>query len=71
MADLPRELDATNAPRSYEPKTGDITLDAPWGNLAIFYKPFANSPSLVRLGTFDGSVEVLMSNPTVRFELAE
>ncbi|OOY22828.1 hypothetical protein BMI91_18710 [Thioclava sediminum] len=71
IADLPRKLDTTGAPRSYEPKTGDITLYAPWGNLAIFYKPFANSPDLVRLGAFDGSLEALMSNPTVRFERAE
>lgn len=71
VADLPRKLDTTGAPRAYEPKTGDITLYAPWGNLAIFYKPFANSPGLVRLGAFDGSLEALMSNPTVRFERAE
>ncbi|WP_135502244.1 cyclophilin-like fold protein [Roseovarius aestuariivivens] len=36
VADLPRALDTTGAPDSYEPKAGDITLYVPWGNLAIF-----------------------------------
>ncbi|SOC07032.1 cyclophilin-like fold protein [Rhodobacter maris] len=73
IADLPRRLDTTGAPRSYKPATGDITLYAPWGNLAIFLKPFSSAPGLVPLGRFDGPVTALdRSGPvTARFERAE
>jgi hypothetical protein len=73
VADLPRELDTTNAPASYTPKAGDITYYAPWGNLAIFYKPFRTSRGLVRLGAFDGSIDALLRDGAtpVRIEAAE
>jgi hypothetical protein len=72
IADLPRKLDTSEAPASYTPKTGDITLYAPWGNLAIFYKPFQNSRGLVRLGAFDGPLDALIKDEPikVRIELA-
>ena len=72
VADLPRELDTTDAPASYRPEIGDITLYAPWGNLAIFCKPFQRSRGLVRLGAFDGSIEALVRNGDipVRIEMA-
>ncbi|RJS93836.1 hypothetical protein D3260_06415 [Salinisphaera sp. Q1T1-3] len=60
IADLPRELDTSDAPDSYKPETGDITLYAPWGNLAIFYKPFQKSRGLVRLGEFSGPIDALV-----------
>lgn len=60
IADLPRRLDTTGAPESYKPETGEITLYAPWGNLAIFYKPFQRSRGLVRLGAFDGPLDALL-----------
>ena len=60
IADLPRKLDTTGAPASYAPKPGDITLYAPWGNLAIFYKPFQSSRGLVRLGAFEGPIDALL-----------
>ncbi len=73
IADLPRKLDTTGAPRAYKPETGDITLYAPWGNLAIFYKPFQKSNGLVRLGAFDGSVAPLVDagDTSVRIEIAD
>lgn len=73
VADLPRRLDTTGAPDSYAPKAGDITYYAPWGNLAIFYKPFRNSSGLVRLGVFDGTVDALLKAHVVpvRIEVAE
>ncbi|MDE4274403.1 cyclophilin-like fold protein [Phaeobacter gallaeciensis] len=73
VADLPRKLDTTGAPASYKPETGDITLYAPWGNLAIFYKPFQNSRGLVRLGAFDGDIAPLVRSApyTVRIEIAD
>ncbi len=73
VADLPRQLDTTDAPRSYTPKPGDITLYAPWGNMAIFYKSFGTTAGLVRLGAFDGSIEPLLKTGPykARFQRAE
>ena len=73
IADLPREVDSSGAPKSYGPSVGDITIYAPWGNLAIFYKPFPASRGLVRLGAFDGSIDALKKSGsfTARFERAE
>jgi len=73
VADLGRKLDDTGAPRAYAPEAGDITQYRPWGNLAIFYKPFQSSPGLLRLGEFDGALEPLLQDGdfAVRIELAE
>lgn len=73
VADLPRKLDTTDAPTSYTPKAGDITYYAPWGNLAIFQKPFQTSRGLVRLGAFDGPIDALLKDGAipVRIEVAE
>jgi hypothetical protein len=73
VADLPRKLDTSDAPASYSPEAGDITYYAPWGNLAIFYKPFRTSSGLVRLGAFDGPIDALLKDGaiSVRIEAAE
>lgn len=73
VADLPRKLDTADAPASYTPKASDITYYAFWGNLAIFYKPFPSSRGLVRLGAFDGPIDVLLKAgaTSVRIEAAE
>ena len=73
VADLPRELDTTDAAPSYTPEVGDITYYAPWGNLAIFYKPFRASSGLIRLGAFDGPIDALMKRGpiSVRIDTAE
>jgi len=73
VGDLPRKLDSRGAPASYAPKAGDITYYAPWGNLAIFYKPFRAASDLVRLGAFDGPIDALLKDGTfpVRIEAAE
>lgn len=73
IADLPRELDTTGAPARYAAKTGDITLYAPWGNIAIFYKPFQAASGLVRLGAFDGPIDALVRDKPfqARFERAD
>lgn len=73
VADLPRALDTSGAPDSYKPEVGDITLYAPWGNLAIFYKPFQRSRGLVRLGAFDDPIDPLVRDGEikVRIELSD
>lgn len=73
VADLPRRLQTADAKASYEPKAGDITVYAPWGNLAIFYKPFQLSRGLVRLGEFAGPIDDLVRDGpiAVRIERAD
>lgn len=73
VADLGRKLDDTGMPRAYEPKAGDITQYRPWGNLAIFYRPFPSSAGLLRLGAFDGPMDALLRDGdiAVRIELAD
>lgn len=60
VADLPRSLTTEQAPPSYAARGGDITYYAPWGNLAIFYRDFRSATGLVRLGAFDGDIDVLV-----------
>jgi len=50
ISDLPRKLTIQGAPAGSEPAAGDITYYAPWGNLALFYRDFAYSDGLVKLG---------------------
>ncbi len=73
VADLGCKLDDTGAPRSYEPKAGDITQYRPWGNLAIFYKPFQFSAGLLRLGAFDDPIDALLGEEelSIRIEVAD
>tara|TARA_Y100000815_G_scaffold197627_1_gene181124 strand:- start:144 stop:497 length:354 start_codon:yes stop_codon:yes gene_type:complete len=73
VADLPRKLDTTDAPARYAAKAGDITLYAPWGNMAIFYKQFQAASGLVRLGAFDGPIDALLQDGAfpARFALAD
>ena len=47
---LPRKLDIAGARAGTTPLAGDLCYYAPWGNLAIFLKPFRHSPGLMRLG---------------------
>lgn len=53
ITDLPKKLDTSGAPSGTNAKTGDICYYAPWGNLAIFYKPFGFASGLINLGSFD------------------
>ena len=51
VAYLPRKLSKAGAPAGAKPEIGDIAYYAPWGNLAIYYKAFAYSDGLIKLGT--------------------
>ncbi|QQF06199.1 cyclophilin-like fold protein [Sinorhizobium meliloti] len=50
IAYLPSKLSTRGAPSAINPKAGDVTYYAPWGNLALFHKDFRRSPDLVKLG---------------------
>jgi len=59
VADLPRRLSTAGAPEGADPVIGDIAYYAPWGNLAIYYRDFAWSRGLVRLGRLEGDTSSL------------
>lgn len=59
IAYLPEKLSESKV-EGYEPKKGDITYYAPWGNLAIFYRDFGYSPGLVSLGQIEGDAAQLV-----------
>ncbi|WP_286237908.1 cyclophilin-like fold protein [Neptuniibacter halophilus] len=73
IADLPKSLSQQGSARGYKPEAGDITYYAPWGNLAIFYKPFSYSTGLLRLGQLNGEISALTEHSEfeVTFRLAE
>lgn len=56
---LPDKLTTQGAPSGSTPAVGDISYYAPWGNLAIYYKDFAYSAELVRLGRVSSGIEHL------------
>ena len=56
---LPRKLSTDGAPDSYDPQEGDVTLYAPWGNLAIFYRDAGSSPGLVPMGRVESGLDLL------------
>jgi hypothetical protein len=73
IADLPRRLSTVEAPPGTEPRAGDITYYAPWGNLALFYRDFTYSDGLIHLGRLDagaaGVLAGLAPDTPVRIEL--
>lgn len=73
IGDPPRTLSTKEAADGFDPSIGDITLYAPWGNLAIFYRDFPWSRGLIPLGRITSGVEklaALRGNFKVTFEQA-
>jgi hypothetical protein len=56
---LPDKLTTQGAPSGSTPAVGDISYYAPWANLAIYYKDFAYSAELVKLGRVSSGIEHL------------
>ncbi len=73
VSDLPRRLSIADAPAGVDPAVGDIAYYAPWGNLAVFHRPFGHSTGLVTLGRIDAGIEALRrpGRLTVKIELVE
>ncbi|WP_295157270.1 cyclophilin-like fold protein [uncultured Brachyspira sp.] len=72
---LKKKLNTQNEPDGINPKAGDITYYAPWGNLAIFYKNFRYSNNLIYLGKFENISDIsklsnIKGNFDMRIELA-
>lgn len=71
IGDPPRALFTKGAMDGFDPSIGEITLSAPWGNLAIFYRDFPWSRGLIPLGRITSGVEklaALRGNFEVTFE---
>lgn len=66
VADLGEKLPDDLMPAGFEPKAGDITQYAPWGNLAIFHKGFRYSDGLLKLGEIEQGLDVLRRPGKVR-----
>ncbi|AWH21525.1 cyclophilin-like fold protein [Stenotrophomonas sp. ZAC14D2_NAIMI4_6] len=66
IAQLPRRLSVSGEPEGITPMAGDIAFYAPWGNLAIFHKPFGYSKGLIRLGRIDGGLQILRAAGPVK-----
>ncbi len=72
VSDLPRKLSTQGAPPGHDPSIGDITLYAPWGNLAIFYEDFGYASGLIILGKIDSGIDTLSQlSGEVTFERME
>ena len=50
---LQSKLSGQGEPEGFTPKRGDISYYMPWGNLAIFYRDFRYSRSLIKIGTIN------------------
>ena len=59
ISDPPRRLDTSDVPAGYDPSVGDLTLYAPWGNLAFFYRDHGYDRGLVPLGTIVSGADIL------------
>jgi hypothetical protein len=71
ISDLPSRLTTEGSPEGTAAKKGDITLYAPWGNLAIFYKSHSYVSGLIKLGQLDepDALPVHLDAYSARFEL--
>lgn len=65
-----RKLSVRDAPPGFDPLAGDITLYAPWGNVALFYKDFGYSNGLISMGKITDGIEAfaVKGSITVKIE---
>ncbi len=54
IANPPEKLETKGVPDSFTPAAGDLAYYIPWGNLALFYRDFRRSSSLIHLGRIEG-----------------
>ena len=62
-------LDTSEAPSSCDPEVGDLTVYAPWGNIAIFYRDFGYSNGLVPFGRLDDGAIDLFAEQSGTFDV--
>ena len=74
IAYLNPKLRVGQSPTSMTPHTGDLTYYLPWGNLAVFVRPFRESDGLVPLGRLSEAALQAVARSgdrTVEFRLKE
>lgn len=59
IADLPRKLSTEGLPPGDDPLPGEIGYYAPWSNLVFYYGDVGYFNGIVRIGEFDGSMDVI------------
>lgn len=69
IGNIPRKLSIDKAPAGYQPRAGDLTYYAPWGNLALFYKPFRYSNGLIVLGQVENGIDVMSNVESVNVQI--
>ena len=69
ISDLPRKLSIQGAPAGYKPSAADLTIYAPWGNLALFYKDGGYASGLIPLGKLDGGIDVFNGPGSVQVKI--
>jgi hypothetical protein len=73
IAQLPRKLSMDDVPAGDDPFPRDIGYYNPSGNLVFYYDDVGYFTGIVRIGQFDGSMDVIESRTgtfTARIELA-
>ena len=70
---LQSKLSGQGEPEGFTPKRGDISYYMPWGNLAIFYRDFRYSRSLIKIGTLNDidKLENMRGSFEVKIEAVE
>lgn len=64
------ELELDGVTRGCAPVPGDITIYAPWGNVAIFCKSWSHSNDLIKIGHIDGEgIQVLNVSGNIHVKL--
>lgn len=64
------KLNINGVKRGCTPVSGDITIYAPWGNVAIFYKSGSQSSDLIRIGHIDGDgIEALKGTGSITIRI--
>jgi hypothetical protein len=74
IGQLPRKLSMDGVPAGDDPFPRDIGYYNPSGDLVFYYDDVSYFTGIVRLGQFDGSMDVIMSQTgdfTARIELAK
>jgi hypothetical protein len=59
ISDLPSRLSTAEAPAGAAADVGDIAYYAPWGNLAIFYRPSGYAQGLIVFGHLETGLDHL------------
>lgn len=74
ISTLQNSLNTEGSPSGIDPEVGDFTYYIPWGNIAIFYRDFGYSNSLVKLGEIvEGldNLERIEDGTSVRIEVID